>query len=334
MNREISIMELASMLKARVSGDFHEETRITGTCGIDEYVPNRVSFVKNQKYVEMLAKLQDAIVLIPETLTELCARYPQNTYIVVEDVLDSLMDVQDFFYQDEFITTEEGISPTAKIDSSAKIGQSVYIGENVYVDKGVTIGDRVKIFHNSCIFEDVVIGNDTYIHPGVRLYKCQIGNNCIIHSGVCIGDEGFRFEQNIERKVVRKMLHVGRVVIGDRVEIGANSTIERATFLGEATVISDDVKLDPLVHIGHNAEIGARSCIAQSGIGGSTKVGEDAWIGTGVTISNGLRIGNRAKVLLNAVVAYDVADDEMVSGFYAMPHKQWKRIYNSLKEER
>lgn len=334
MNREISIIELANMVKARVSGNFHEETRITGTCAIDKYIPNKVSFVKNQKYGKMLAKLHDAIILIPETLTQLCEKYPQNTYIVVEDVLNSLMDIQDFFYKDEFIVTEEGISPTAKIDSSAKIGKSVYVGENVYIDKGVIIGDGVKIFHNSCIFEGVVIANDTYIHPGVRLYKCQIGSNCIIHSGVCIGDEGFRFEQDISRKVVRKMLHVGRVVIGDRVEIGANSTIERATFLDEATVISDDVKLDPLVHIGHNVKIGARSCIAQSGIGGSTKIGEDVWIGTGVTISNGLNIGNRAKVLLNAVVAYDVADDEIVSGFYAMPHKQWKRIYKSLKEER
>jgi UDP-3-O-[3-hydroxymyristoyl] glucosamine N-acyltransferase len=132
---------------------------------------------------------------------------------------------------------------------------------------------------------------------------------------------------------VRKLLHVGRVVIGDRVEIGANSTIERATFQGDATILCDDVKLDPLVHIGHNVTIGARSCIAQSGIGGSTNIGEDAWIGTGVTISNGLSIGNRVKVLLNAVVAYDVKDDEIVSGFYAMPHKQWKRVWMRLKEE-
>lgn len=332
MIKEMGIAELANMVKGKVVGNFDKEVRITGTCAVDKYVRNKLSFVRNKKYGDMLAHLQNAVILIPQDLAEFCEEYPLNTYIVVEDVLNSLMDIQDFFYSDEFIISEEGISPTAKIDSSAKIGRSVFIGENVYMDKGVIIGDRVKIFHNSCIFKDVVIGNDTHIYPGVRLYKCQIGNNCIIHSGVCIGDEGFRFEQDIERKVVRKMLNVGRVVIGDRVEIGANSTIDRATFSDDATIISDDVKFDPLVHLGHNVKIGARSCLAQSTIGGSTKIGEDVWIGTGVTISNGLNIGNRAKILLNAVVAYDVADDEMVSGFYAMPHRQWKRAYKKLKE--
>ena len=129
---------------------------------------------------------------------------------------------------------------------------------------------------------------------------------------------------------MRKMLDVGKVTIGNGVEIGANSTIERATFSDDATSLCDDVKLDPLCHIGHNVKIGKRSIICQSGIAGSTIVGEDVWIGTGVTISNNLLIGNRAKILINAVVARDVPDGEMVSGFYAMPHKQWKRIYHRL----
>ena len=133
--------------------------------------------------------------------------------------------------------------------------------------------------------------------------------------------------------MVRKMLHVGGVVIGDRVEIGANSAIDRATFEGGATIISDDVKIDNLVHIGHNAKIGARTLLAaQTCISGSVKIGEDVWIGAGVTVSDSVSIGNRAKILLNAVVAYDVEDDEIMSGFYAMPHQQWKQAYKKLKE--
>ena len=188
--------------------------------------------------------------------------------------------------------------------------------------------------HNSVIFDDVVIGNGTYIYPNVCIYKnCEIGDDCIIHSGVQIGIDGFRFEQNSDQKSVRKMLHVGKVEIGDRVEIGANSTIDRATFQDSATILSDDVKIDDQVHIGHNAKIGARTCIAaQTCISGSVKIGEDVFVGAGVTVSDGVNIGNRAKLLLNAVVAYDVGEDEMVSGFYAMPHRQWKRAFKNFKK--
>jgi UDP-3-O-[3-hydroxymyristoyl] glucosamine N-acyltransferase len=335
MTREIRIAELADMVKGRVIGSPGQGTGITGTCAIDKYMKDKVSFVKNRKYGESLAKLQNAVVLVPESLADLCEKHPQNTYIVVEDIANSVMDVQDFFYSNEAVIRYEGMSPTAKIDKSAKIGRHVYVGECVWIGKNVVIGDKTKVMHNVSILDNVTIGDGTLIYPGVCIYKgCQIGNECIIHSGARIGVDGFRFEQYIEQKKVRKMIHVGRVVIGDRVEIGANTAIDRATFEGDATIISDDVKIDNLVHIAHNVEIGPRTVIVtQSCIGGSTRIGEDAWIGIGVAIADGLSIGNRAKVLLNAVVAYDVKDDEMVSGFYAMPHRRWKEVYRKLREE-
>lgn len=335
MAKETNIIELANMVKGRIIGNFNEQIRITGTCAVDKYIQNKVSFVRKKKYGEMLAQLQSAIILIPEDLIELSKKYPHNIYIVVKEVLNSLMDLQDFFYNEQLSIAEEGICQTARVDSTASVGNNVYLGENVYIGKGVTIGDRVKILPNSYISDDVVISSGSYIYPNVFIYKnCQIGKDCIIHSGARIGIDGFRFEQDIERKIVRKMNHAGKVVIGDRVEIGANSAIDRATFEGDATTLSNDVKIDNLVHIGHNAKIGARTLIAaQSCIGGSDKIGEDVWIGIGVTISSGVTIGNRAKILLNAVVAYNVAEDEIVSGFYAMPHRQWKRVYRKLKEE-
>jgi UDP-3-O-[3-hydroxymyristoyl] glucosamine N-acyltransferase len=334
MTKKVKIIELARKVKGRIEGHFDEEAKVTGTCAIDNYVANKVSFVRNKKYGEMLADVRNAVILIPEDLVEFCRRFPQNTYIVVKDVLNSMMDMQDFFYSDQFLIAEEGISPTAKIDKSATIGNRVYIGENVYIGGNTVIGDGTKIMHNCCIYENVVVGKGTYIYPGVYIYKnSQIGNDCVIHSGVRIGVDGFRFEQYVKEKLVRKWLHMGRVVIGDRVEIGANTAIARATFEDGATIISDDVKIDNLVHIAHNAKIGERTLIAaQSCIGGSDRIGEDVWIGIGVSISNGVSVGNRAKVLLNAVVAYDVPEDETVSGFYAMPHRQWKRVYERLKE--
>lgn len=335
MAKELSISALAGMVEGKIVGSFSQDTKITGTCPVEKYTPGRVTFVRNEKFGEPLSQLADAVVLIPERLAELCVKYPKNIYIVVADVANSLMDLQDFFYKDQFVISEEGIASTARIDKSAKIGKHAYIGENVYIGKNTAIGDSTKILHNCCLFDNVTIGNNTYIYPGVCIYKnCQIGNDCLIHSGARIGVDGFRFEQDIEQKTVRKMIHVGGVVVGDRLEIGANTVIDRATFEGEATTISDDVKIDNLVHIAHNARIGARTVIvAQTCIGGSARVGKDVWIGIGAAISDNVTVGDRAKVLLNAVVAYDVPEDEMVSGFYAMPHRRWKQVYKKLKDE-
>ena len=334
MTKEITIVELADMVGGRVLGGPSEGKKITGTCALDRYVSGKVSFIRSQKYGELLAHLQNGVVLAPETLADLCEEHPQNTYIVVKDILNSIMDVQDFFYGDEVIMRYEGIATTAKIDKGAEIGRHVYIGEYACIGKNVVIEDNTKIMHNVSILDDVVIGSGTLIYPGVCVYNgCRIGNDCIIDAGVVIGGDGFRYEQFIERKVVRRMLHVGKVVIGNRVEIGANSAIDRATFEGDATIISDDVKIDNLVHIAHNAKIGARTLIVtQTCVGGSSKIGEDAWIGIGAAISDNVSIGNRAKVLLNAVVAYDVPEGEMVSGFYAMPHRQWKQVWARLRE--
>lgn len=330
--RALSIPELAKIVKGRVVGTFDEKMRITGTCGVDKYIKNRVSFIRNRKYCCVLADLRNAVILIPEDLVELCQGNPQNVYIVVSDILNSMMDIQDFFYITSFVVPEERISKTAKIEEGVAIGKQVYVGEKAYVGKNVIIGNRTRISHGSCLLDNVVIGDDSHVYPGVCIYAgCVIGGGCIIHSGARIGVDGFRFEQDTGRKIVRKWLHAGKVVIGDRVEIGANSTVDRATFADDATVLCDDVKLDDQVHIGHNAKIGARTLIAaQTCISGSVCIGEDVWIGAGVTVSNGITIGDRAKVLLNAVVAYDVTQDNMISGFYAMPHVQWKHIYKKL----
>lgn len=335
MAKDIGISDLASMVNGRIVGDVGEEDSLLGTCAVDNYVKGKVSFIKNPKYGEMLAGLHDAVIVVPESLSALCEKYPQNLYVVVEDVAASMVRIQDSFYADSFTRDEDGICQTAKVDPSVSIGHGAYIGENVFIGRDVVVGQGTKIMHNSCIFDNVIIGSGTYIYPSVCIYKnCQIGDDCLIHSGAQIGPDGFRFEQDFKNRTILKMLHVGKVIIGDRVEIGANCTVDRATFEDDATILSDDVKLDDQVHIGHNAKILARSLVAaQTCISGSVKVGEDVWIGAGVTISNNVSVGDRAKVLLNAVVAYAVAEDEIVSGFYAMPHRQWKRVYKKLKGE-
>jgi UDP-3-O-[3-hydroxymyristoyl] glucosamine N-acyltransferase len=331
----LSIAELAELVRGKIIGHYDRRRRITGTCSVDRYIERSVSFVKNEKYGKRLADLKSAVVLIPEALVKLCERYPQNVYIVVENVGDTLINIQDYFYRSRFIIAEEGVAATARVEKSARLGKKVYVGEHVHIGANTVIGEGTKVMANCYVFDNVVIGNKTCIYPDVYIYRnSRIGDDCIIHPGVRIGIDGFRYEKDIGRKTVRKMLHVGGVMIGNRVEIGANTCIDRATFEGETTAIADDVKIDNLVHIAHNVDIGARTTIVtQSCIGGSTRIGEDVWIGIGVSITNGISIGNRATLLINAIVAYDVKDDEMLSGFYAMPHRRWKQVWRKLKEE-
>jgi UDP-3-O-[3-hydroxymyristoyl] glucosamine N-acyltransferase len=334
-SKGLSIAELAELVRGKIIGHYDEKRLITGTCSVDKYIEKSVSFVKNEKYGKRLADLKNAVVLIPEALVKLCERYPRNVYILVENVGDSLINIQDYFYKSWFIIAEQGVAATARVDKSAKLGRKVYIGENVHIGANTVISGGTKIMANCYIFDNVAIGNDTYIYPDIYVYRnSRIGNNCIIHSGVRIGIDGFRYEKDIERKTVKKILHVGGVMIGNRVEIGANSTIDRATFRNDFTIISDDVKIDDQVHIGHNVSVGPRSTLAaQTCVSGSARIGEDVWIGAGATISNGVTIGHRAIILLNAVVAYDIDEDEVVSGFYAMPHKRWKQVWEKLKGE-
>jgi len=179
-----------------------------------------------------------------------------------------------------------------------------------------------------------VIGKRSSIHPLSTCYNCIIGDDTVIRTGTRIGVDGFRFVQNYELKEVRKMIHVGAVEIGSRVEVGANSVIQRSTFEGYPTTIGDDVKIACMIVIGHNTNIGARTIITcHVMICGSNNIGEDVWIGASAVISNGVTLGNRAKVLINAVVVNDVPDDGMVSGFYAMPHRQWKQVYRKFLSE-
>jgi UDP-3-O-[3-hydroxymyristoyl] glucosamine N-acyltransferase len=331
MSNNLSILDVANVVKGRIIGNYFKGFVIDGTCSLDNYVSHKVTFIKSKKYAQKIGVLKGAIVLITEEYAYLSEQYPQNLFITVEDVTKSMINLQNLFYGTEIYTEE---IRNYNIDHTITFGRGVSIGQNVYLGRRVSIGAGTRVMTNSILFDDVKIGKGTIIEPEVTIYRgCQIGDNCIIRSGARIGTDGFRFLQDMEHQTIYKMIHVGYVVIGNRVEIGCNSAICRSTFENNPTIISDDVKIDNLVHIGHNVTIGFRTVIAgTTGISGSTKIGDDVWIGAGVTVSNDLIIGNGARILLNAVVAYDIQDKEIVSGFYAMPHRQWKQVYQKLKE--
>lgn len=330
---QIRILELANMLNGKIVGDYDSDLRLSGTSSIDGYIDKRITFARSMKYCDYISGLDHAVIVAPKNLEPMCKMHPQNTYIIVDNVEDSIADVQEFFYKEPRKVAATHISPMASVARSAKIGERVYIGENAHIGEHVVIGDGSKVMPGAYIDDDVTIGKRTTIRPFVTCESCVIGDDTIIRMGTHVGDEGFRYVQDIKRKAVRRVIHSGSVVIGDRVIVGANTTIQRSTFEGKPTLVGDDVKMASLIVVSHNVTIGARSVIiSQTMIGGSTSVGEDVWIGMGAMISQGLRIGNRAKVLINAVVVNDVPEDGMVSGFYAMPHWQWKMAYERLSQ--
>jgi UDP-3-O-[3-hydroxymyristoyl] glucosamine N-acyltransferase len=329
------ITQLARRVGGQVVGTCSPDSYLKGTCSINNYHRGSITFVKNPGYGELLSSLTEAVILVPKNLESLTRTYPQNTYIVVEDVYRALLDIQELFYGNERLTSSIDISLTTGIHSTAQIAEDALIGEHVHIGKNTIIMSGAVIMQGSTLMDNVRVGENTVIYPGVCVCSnTVIGRDCIIHAGAQIGVSGFRFVQFPELKEVRKMLHVGGVSIGDRVEIGGNSTVARATFEGDSTILEDDVKLDSQVHIGHNSRIGKRTLIAaQTCISGSVEIGEDVWIGAGVTVSNTVKIGNQVKVLLNAVVAYNVNDNQIVSGFYAMPHREWKLVYQGHRNQ-
>ncbi|RQW03466.1 MAG: UDP-3-O-(3-hydroxymyristoyl)glucosamine N-acyltransferase, partial [Calditrichaeota bacterium] len=218
----------------------------------------------------------------------------------------------------------EGIHPTATIDSSARLGEGVAVGANVYVGPECRVGSKTRLFPGCVLLDGVEIGSNCTLYPLVSVREdCRIGNNVIIHNGAVIGSDGFGFAPF--EGVYHKIPQVGRVVIEDDVEIGANCTIDRAT-MGE-TVIRKGAKLDNLIQIAHNVEIGESTVMAaQTGISGSTRIGHHVMVGGQVGTVGHISIGNYAQIGAQSGVSKSVEDREIVFGTPARPIMRTKRI--------
>ena len=233
-----------------------------------------------------------------------------KSYIIVNDPLRALHRVEAFSQWQKREKNEKDIHETAIIETSATIGQNAKIGAHVYIGKECVVGDNVKIY------------------PGAKILdRCIIGNNVIIYAGVVIGSDGFGYRAM--KTGLYKIPQIGIVRIGDHVEIGANTTIDRAAF--EETVIGDGCKIDNLVQIAHNVIIG-KSCVilAQTGIAGSVKIGMGCQIGGQVAIRDHITIGNGVKIVSKSAVMNNVKDGEVLAGAPAIPFTQWKRLTVAL----
>ena len=313
-----SISQIAEIISASIEGN--PNAAIHTICKIEEGVEGGLSFLANPKYTEYIYDTKASAVIVnhdfvPEKPVQTTLIRTENSYLALAKLLD--------FYQ-QMKPKKSGIMPQACIAKTATIGENVYIGEFVSVGENAKIEENVHLYPHVCIGDNVKIGKNTILYSGVKIYAdCEIGHNTIIHAGAVIGADGFGFAQ--QEGDYFKVPQIGNVVIGNHVEIGANTCIDRATM--GSTKIHDYVKLDNLIQIAHNCEIGEGSGFAsQVGISGSTKIGKKSILAGQVGVAGHLKIGDNVIVGAQSGVTNNIPDNKIVLGSPAVSALEEKKL--------
>lgn len=319
---KFSAKDIAALTGGKVEGN--PDAAVSELAKIEEGKPGALSFLSNPAYAPYIYTTAATIVIVNNDFVAEQALPKDITLVRVHDARQAFAKLLDAYNQ--YRMNKTGLAASASVSPSAKVGKNVYIGANAAIGDNVIIGDGAKIHPNVTINDNAKIGENTILYPGVVVYHdCVIGKDCILQGGTIIGGDGFGFQPNSENNYT-KVPHIGNVVIEDHVEIGANTTIDRATM--GSTIIRRGVKLDNLIQVAHNVEIGENTVIAsQTGIAGSTKIGRDCLIGGQVGIIGHLVIGNRVKIAAQSGVGNNIADDEIVQGSPAFAIGDYKRSY-------
>jgi len=316
-----SLEQLAEISGSKIGATSREEQMFSDILPLDSATPNDVSFIDNRRYVEAFKSTNaGAVVVHPELVDQA----PENTALLITDnpYTGYAKLTQAFYPQNS--PKEGSVNARANVDPLAKLGKNVSIDAGVVIEAEVEIGDDTHIGANAYIGGGVIIGNNCQIAANTTLTHCLIGSEVIIHTGVRIGQDGFGFAPGVPRHT--KVLQLGRVIIGDEVEIGANTTIDRGA--GPDTIIGSGTKIDNLVQVGHNVQIG-EGCfiVAQSGVSGSTDVGNFVAVGGQAGIAGHLTIGDGAKIAGKSGVSTDVAPGLTVAGNPAQNARDhWKGL--------
>ncbi|MFM2326450.1 MAG: hypothetical protein RIR31_652 [Bacteroidota bacterium] len=305
---QFSATQIAMMIGGKVEGN--PDAAVASFGKIEEAQAGQLAFLANPKYEEYLYSTNATIVIVNESLE---LKQPITaTLIKVPDAYTSFAVLLDKYQQ---IQRQQlsGIQQPVYIAATAKTGNNVFIGAFAYLGEDVIVADGAKIYPNVFLGNHVIVGENSIIHPGVKIYHdCVIGKNVVIHAGTIIGSDGFGFAPQADG-TYKKIPQIGNVIIEDDVEIGANSTIDRATM--GSTLIKAGAKLDNLLQIGHNAEVGNNTIIAaQSGISGSTKIGNNVMIGGQAGIVGHITIGDGAKINAQSGVSKTLEPGKTVTG--------------------
>jgi UDP-3-O-[3-hydroxymyristoyl] glucosamine N-acyltransferase len=289
---------------------------------IEEGKKGSLTFLSNPKYNHFIYSTEASITIVNDTFV------PENpittTLIKVADAYLSFSKLLEYY--DQAKGSKTGIEAASVILDNVKYGENLYLGSFSYISSNVVLGNNVKIYPNSFIGENVVIGNNVTIFAGTKVYsETEIGDNCVIHSGTIIGSDGFGFAPNKD-KTFSKIPQIGNVIIESDVEIGACTTIDRATM--GSTIIRKGVKLDNQIQIAHNVEIGENTVIAaQTGIAGSTKIGNNCMIGGQVGIAGHLKIGNNVRIQAQSGVGRNIKDGEILQGSPSFGYTDYFKSY-------
>lgn len=321
---KFTAQQIAGILEGEVVGD--AETEVSQLSKIEEGTSGSLTFLANPKYKSYIYSTDASITIVGKDFE--AEHDIKTTLIKVEDAYKSFSKLLEYYNQIKLNKT--GIENPVFISDSAKKGDDIYIGAFSYVGDNVTIGNNVKIFPNSYVGDNVKIGDNTIVFAGAKIYSdCVIGENCVINSGAIIGADGFGFAPN-EDGEYNKVPQIGNVILEDNVDIGAGTTIDRAT-LG-STIIRRGVKLDNQIQIAHNVEIGKNTVIAaQTGIAGSTKIGENCQIGGQVGIVGHISIGNNVKIQAQSGIGRNVKDNEVLQGSPALGYGDFNKSYVYFK---
>jgi UDP-3-O-[3-hydroxymyristoyl] glucosamine N-acyltransferase len=325
---ELSAQQIAAYLHGEVVGD--ASVTVNTFAKIEEGKPHSLSFLANPKYTQYIYETQASIVLVNKTFVP---EKPINaTLIKVEDAYKSLADLLTLVENNK--PKKTGIDPLAYIAPSATIGQNVYIGGFAYIEEGVVIGDNCQIYPHTYIGEKSSIGKDSILYSGVKIYhQCVVGNQCIIHASSVIGADGFGFARN-EDGSYAKIPQSGNVILEDNVEIGACTTIDRASM--GSTIIHKGVKIDNQIQIAHNVELGENTAMAAcSGIAGSTKVGKNCILAGMVGLAGHLNVPDNTIFAAYTGVPNNIKEAGIYQGIPAIPVAQFRRasvVYKQLPE--
>jgi UDP-3-O-[3-hydroxymyristoyl] glucosamine N-acyltransferase len=326
---EFNAATIAGFLKGEIEGN--PEIKVNTVAKIEEGQEGALSFLANPKYEHYLYTTKSSVVLVNKSFVP-SARV-EATLIKVENAYEAFASLLRLV--DQARPRKSGIHQTAIIEGTAKVGSDVYLGPYAYIGENCVIGDGCSVYPHVYIGDNTKIGKNCTLNPGVKIYHdCLIGEGCIIHAGSVIGSDGFGFAPQSENEYM-KIPQLGNVIIEDHVEIGANVTIDRATM--GSTIIRKGVKLDNLIQIGHNVEVGENTVMAaQTGIAGSTKIGKNCMFGGQVGIAGHIKIANGTKIGAQAGILGDVKEENtIIIGSPAIDIKQFLRssvIFKKLPE--
>lgn len=312
--------EIAELLEGKVEGDANVE--VNKLSKIEEGEPGSLSFLANPKYTQFIYSSEASVVIVSDDFK--AEQEVKPTLVRVKDAYGAFAKLLEVY--NKIMLDKKGVSNQASIAVSAKIGKDVYIGPQAVIGENAEIGDNAKIYPQTYVGDNSTVGAGTTIFAGVKIYSdIKIGKNCVIHSGVVLGADGFGFAPQADNNY-QKIAQIGNVIIEDNVEIGANTTIDRAT-LG-STIIRKGAKLDNLIQIAHNVEVGENTVIAaQSGIAGSTKVGRNCMIAAQVGIIGHIKIGDNVKIAAQSGVSASVKEDAVIFGSPAFDARDYRRAY-------